>query len=95
MRNPRFLPTDGLVRPYNKKEATGHKLLIELSKGKYSQTDVYAAHYVIIEKKEVLLLTDKRIAYICHNDIFGGWQVRLPVKIMTVDPLTLCMCVHI
>lgn len=70
------MPNDGLVRPFNKKEAMGHKLLIELSKGKYARTDVYVTHYTVIEKKEVLLLTDKRVAYIYHNDIFGGWQVR-------------------
>ncbi|XP_018574731.1 vacuolar protein sorting-associated protein 13 isoform X2 [Anoplophora glabripennis] len=76
LRPARFIPADGLVRPFNSKEAMGHKLLMELSKGKYARTDIYAAHYVMIEEKEVLLLTDKRIAYICHNDIFGGWQIE-------------------
>ncbi|KAJ8937448.1 hypothetical protein NQ314_011837 [Rhamnusium bicolor] len=76
LRPPRFLQADGLVRPYNFHEAEGHKLLTELHKGKYAATDIYAAHYVVIQKKEVLLLTNKRIGYICHNDLFGGWQVE-------------------
>ncbi|KAG5868246.1 hypothetical protein JTB14_028850 [Gonioctena quinquepunctata] len=74
LRPPRFLQADGLVRPYNVIEAEGHKLLMELSKGKYAKTDVYEAHYPVIAKREILLLTDKRMAYICHNEIFGGWQ---------------------
>lgn len=63
------------MRPYNKNEAEGNKILIETDKGKYATTDIYVYHYEVIEKKEILLLTDKRLAYITHNDIFGGWQV--------------------
>lgn len=77
LRPPRFLQSDGLVLPYCKLEASGHKLLMELEKGKYSKTDIYVTHLWIIQRKEILLLTDKRIAYIVHNDLFGGWQVRI------------------
>ncbi|XP_050293110.1 intermembrane lipid transfer protein Vps13 isoform X2 [Anthonomus grandis grandis] len=76
LRPPRFLQADGLVRPYNSMEAEGNKLLVELNKGKYATTDVYVYHRVIIEKRDILLLTDKRMAYITHNDIFGGWQIE-------------------
>ncbi|KAF7282566.1 hypothetical protein GWI33_002356 [Rhynchophorus ferrugineus] len=75
LRPPRFIPADGLVRSYNTSEAEGHKLLMELNKGKYAKTDIYVYHRVIVEKKEILLLTDKRLAYIEHNDLFGGWQI--------------------
>ncbi|RZB70333.1 DUF1162 domain containing protein [Asbolus verrucosus] len=75
LRPPRFLQGDGLVRPYNSNEAYGHKLLMDLEKGKYATTDIYVSHYVVIEKRDILLLTDKRLAFITHNDIFGGWQV--------------------
>lgn len=80
LRPPRFLHLDGLVRPYQKWEAEGNKLLAELNKGKYAKTDVYVNHYTVIPKKEFLLITDKRLAYICHNDLFGGWQVIIYVK---------------
>ncbi|KAJ8973732.1 hypothetical protein NQ317_012871 [Molorchus minor] len=63
LRPPRFLQADCLVRPYNLHEAEGHKMLNEMSKGKYSTTDVYVGHYEVVKKKEVLLLTDKRVAY--------------------------------
>lgn len=68
--------SDNHLRPYNRLEAEGNRLLKELGKGKYASTDVYCYHHTIVEKKEILLLTDKRIAYIMHNDIFGGWQIE-------------------
>ncbi|KRT85331.1 hypothetical protein AMK59_1583, partial [Oryctes borbonicus] len=76
VRFSRFIQADGLVTPYNQLYAAGHKLLNEMDKGKYANTDVYAYHYNVIFKKEVLLITDKRVAYITHNDLFGGWQVN-------------------
>lgn len=48
-------------------------LLQELEKGKYANTDIYFYHMYI--NKDVLLLTDKRIAYLEHSDLFGGWRV--------------------
>lgn len=75
LRAPRFLTCEYYVRPYNPSDAFGNKLLNELEKGKYASTDVYAYHTVIIEKKEVLVLTDKRMAYITHNELFGSWQI--------------------
>lgn len=75
LRPPRFFHADGYIRPYNHHEAEGNKLLNELEKGKFATTDIYSCHYNIVGKKEILLFTDKRIAYITHNDIFGHWQV--------------------
>jgi hypothetical protein len=51
-------------------------LLQELEKGRYSTTDVYVYHMAIAPgTRDTLMLTDKRVMYIVHNDIFGGWQV--------------------
>lgn len=80
LRPPRLLKGDDQIRPYNRHEAEGNKLLTDLEKGKYATTDTYSSHYTIIPKKETLLLTDKRMAYVTHNDIFGGWQVSLRFK---------------
>ncbi|KAL3279818.1 hypothetical protein HHI36_017325 [Cryptolaemus montrouzieri] len=74
LRPARFIQADGLIKPYNRQEAEGYKLLIELDKGKFAKTDIYVFHHQI-EKKEMLLLTDQRLAYVVHNEIFGGWQV--------------------
>ncbi|XP_071565919.1 intermembrane lipid transfer protein Vps13 isoform X2 [Temnothorax nylanderi] len=73
VRSPRFLQPDSLVRPYIKDEAEGNKILKELEKGKYAHTDVYVYHVFI--NKDVLLLTDKRLSYLEHSDLFGGWRV--------------------
>nr|XP_012230348.1 PREDICTED: vacuolar protein sorting-associated protein 13C isoform X2 [Linepithema humile] len=73
VRSPRFLQPDSLVRPYIKDEADGNKILMELEKGKYAHTDVYFYHVFI--NKDVLLLTDKRLSYLEHSDLFGGWRV--------------------
>ncbi|XP_068984481.1 intermembrane lipid transfer protein Vps13 isoform X1 [Bombus flavifrons] len=74
VRPSRFLQLDCLVRPYVRDEAEGHKILCELEKGKYANTDIYFYHMYI--NKDVLLLTDKRIAYLEHSDLFGGWRVH-------------------
>jgi hypothetical protein len=48
-----------------------------LEKGRYATTDVYVYHVAIApgSSRGTLILTDKRVMYIEHNDIFGGWQV--------------------
>ncbi|KMQ93840.1 vacuolar protein sorting-associated protein 13a, partial [Lasius niger] len=75
VRSPRFLQPDSLVRPYIKDDAEGNKILMELEKGKYAHTDVYVYHVFI--NKDVLLLTDKRLSYLEHSDLFGGWRVGI------------------
>jgi hypothetical protein len=51
-------------------------LLQELEKGRYSTTDIYVHHMAIGPgSRDALMLTDKRVMYIVHSDIFGGWQV--------------------
>lgn len=77
LRPPRFLNRDGVVRPYNKNDAIGNNLLNKMEKGKYATTDGYIAHFDIVDKKERLLLTDKRVAYVTRNATFGGWQVSV------------------
>lgn len=51
-------------------------LFREIDKGKYSNTDNFVHFEVIIEKREVVLLTDQRILYLMKNDLFGGWQIE-------------------
>ena len=76
LRPPRFLHADGIVRPFCVREAEGNKLLKEIEKGKYANSDTFSHYEVIVEKRDVLLLSDQRVMYCVKNDIFGGWQVR-------------------
>lgn len=56
LRASRFMHSDGIVRPYNKREAEGNKIFKELDKGKYLNSDQFAFFEVIIENKDVLIL---------------------------------------
>nr|XP_022907872.1 vacuolar protein sorting-associated protein 13-like [Onthophagus taurus] len=76
LRPSRYIYFDGLIRPYNEREAIGNKILIELEKGKFALTDMYLHHFSIVGKKQILMLTDQRLLYIKHNDIFGIWQAE-------------------
>ena len=51
-----FFHQDGVVRYYNLKEATGNKMLVNLDKGRYAETDVYVAHEPIQADKESVLM---------------------------------------
>ena len=60
LRNPRFLNPDGVVRPFNKDEASGLSLLHQVEKGKYAAVEDYVSHMVLTtDKKHVLVITDK------------------------------------
>ncbi|KAJ8733309.1 hypothetical protein PYW08_001607 [Mythimna loreyi] len=74
-RPARYMAPDCGVRPYSRVNAEGYKMLFELEKGKYVTTDNYEAHVWVIQGKEVVVCTDKRILYIEKNNVFGGWQI--------------------
>lgn len=71
LRPPRFLHTDGIVRPYSRQEAEGYKIFRDADKGKFASSDQLAYTEMLFEK-EVLLVTDHRIIYV-RKDLFG-WQ---------------------
>ncbi|GAB6032120.1 hypothetical protein CHUAL_010483 [Chamberlinius hualienensis] len=75
IRPPRYFQSDGRVRPYNRTEAEGNYLLMELDKGKFAATDNYIAHVVVTDDgRAVLLITDRRVIMIYKGDIFGQWN---------------------
>ncbi|GFT91712.1 vacuolar protein sorting-associated protein 13 [Nephila pilipes] len=74
LRVPRFIRPDGIVRPYVKREAEGNKLLQEVEKGKYSNTDIYLVHVAVGDDKLFLLVTNNRVMYIEKGEIFGQWN---------------------
>lgn len=74
-RPPRFISSDGIVRPFVKRYADGAKMLKELEKGRYAETDVYVAHAYVTGSKSVLIATDKRVMFVTRNDIMGHIKV--------------------
>lgn len=73
LRPPRFLHSDGIVRPYSRQEAEGYKIFHDADKGKFATSDEFAYAEMILDK-EVLLVTNHRIIYVVKSDLFGGWQ---------------------
>lgn len=71
LRPPRFLHHDGIIRPYSRLEAEGHKIFRDADKGKFASSDQLMYTEVLFEK-EVLLVTNHRIIYV-RKDLFG-WQ---------------------
>lgn len=67
-----------------------------MEKGRYNTTDAYIYHIAMTRSgKEILLLTDKRVAYLKSNDIFGGWQVCSGIILSNLQifvAMTLVLC---
>ncbi|XP_070507341.1 intermembrane lipid transfer protein Vps13 isoform X3 [Chironomus tepperi] len=71
LRPPRFLHSDGIIRPYSRSEAEGFKIFRDVDKGKFAVSDQLIYAEAVVEK-EVLLVTNHRIIYV-RKDLFG-WQ---------------------
>ncbi|XP_022258714.1 vacuolar protein sorting-associated protein 13C-like [Limulus polyphemus] len=74
VRYPRYIHPDTVIKPYNVTEAEGNEILQEVRKGCFATTDEYMAHFpVSSDGKNHLLLTNRRVMFIYHGDIFGQW----------------------
>lgn len=60
MRPPRLIRNNGIVQPYNRMEAEGHQLLLEVENGKYAATDAYVTHLsVCSDGRNFVILTSQ------------------------------------
>jgi len=85
-RPPRYIHPDGVVRYYDLKEAKGAKILRQVEKGRISQ-DIYMMHESIIEGKELLMLTNKRVVYVKNNSVMGGWSTEWEFEYSTIQSI--------
>lgn len=77
VRPARFIRPDGIIRPYNFSEAHGNRLLQDVDKGKFADTDIYIAHLNISEEgRNVLLVTNRRVMFVLKGDVFGQWSTE-------------------
>lgn len=77
VRPARFIRPDGIIRPYNLMEAQGNRLLQDVDKGKYAETDVYVSHLNICEEgRNILLVTNRRVMFVLRGDVFGQWNTE-------------------
>ncbi|KAK6825944.1 vacuolar protein sorting-associated protein 13 [Apiospora arundinis] len=76
VRLTRFIPSDGIVRPYNQREALGQFWLKQTDNGKYFN-EVYVAHLELPRDNMVVMVTYSRILLIRSDRLTTEWDVPL------------------
>ncbi len=78
VRLPRFTASDGILRPYNPREALGQNWLKNVESGKYFD-ETYVAHLELAGSDEslVVLVTTQRILLVKTLKLKVGWDVPL------------------
>ncbi|KAL6852120.1 hypothetical protein J3F83DRAFT_570868 [Trichoderma novae-zelandiae] len=75
-RYPRFVPTDGIVRPYNPREALGQYWLKQVDNGRYFD-EQYIGHLELPKEDMVVMVTFSRILLIRSRRLTSEWDVPL------------------
>ncbi|EQB44694.1 hypothetical protein CGLO_16538 [Colletotrichum gloeosporioides Cg-14] len=76
VRPARFVPSDGIVRPYNAREALGQSWLKQVDNGKYFNEN-YIAHLELPREDMVVMVTYARILLIRSRRLTSEWDVPL------------------
>lgn len=76
VRLTRFIPADGIVRPYNQREALGQSWLKQVDDGKYFNEE-YIAHLELPREDMVVIITYSRILLIRSRRLTKEWDVPL------------------
>ncbi|KAI1260817.1 vacuolar protein sorting-associated protein 13 [Xylariaceae sp. FL1019] len=76
VRIARFVPADGIVRPYNQREALGQFWLKQVDNGKYFNEE-YIAHLELPREDMVVMVTYSRILLIRSKRLTTEWDVPL------------------
>jgi vacuolar protein sorting-associated protein 13A/C len=76
VRLTRFVGSDGIVRPYNQREALGQFWLKQLDNGKYFN-EQYIAHLELPRDDVVVMLTYSRIMLVKSKKLTTEWDVPL------------------
>ena len=75
-RFPRYIPNDGIVRPYNSREAMGQYWLKQVDNGKYFD-ELYIGHLELPKEDMVVMVTFARILLIRSRRLTSEWDVPL------------------
>ncbi|KAI5461965.1 vacuolar protein sorting-associated protein vps13 [Mariannaea sp. PMI_226] len=75
-RYPRLIPLDGIVRPYNPREALGQYWLKQVDNGKYFD-EQYIGHLELPKEDMVVMVTYARILLIRSRRLTSEWDVPL------------------
>ncbi|KAG6005238.1 hypothetical protein E4U21_000317 [Claviceps maximensis] len=75
-RFPRFIPQDGIVRPYSAREAMGQYWLKQVDNGRYFD-EQYIGHLELPKEDMVVMVTFARILLIRSRRLTSEWDVPL------------------
>ncbi|OQV22887.1 Vacuolar protein sorting-associated protein 13A [Hypsibius exemplaris] len=76
LRMPRFIPSDGIIRPYNVHQAEGGLIFKHLKNGEYAKTDEYISHLITSrDRRYILMLTHKRVFCLEKGDVIHDWNI--------------------
>ncbi|KAM0334698.1 hypothetical protein ACHAPQ_004984 [Fusarium lateritium] len=75
-RYPRYIPQDGIVRPYNPREALGQYWLKQVDNGRYFD-EQYIGHLELPKEDMVVMITYARILLIRSRRLTSEWDVPL------------------
>lgn len=73
VRYPRYIGSDGLLKPYSLREAIGQHWLKDVDGGKY-MNDTYIAHCHVQNDERVAMLTTNRVMLIRTRKLSVEWQ---------------------
>ncbi|KAL2128479.1 hypothetical protein VTI74DRAFT_9122 [Chaetomium olivicolor] len=76
VRLPRYIPADGIVRPYSQREALGQSWLKQVDNGKYFD-EQYIAHLELPTEDMVVMVTYARILLIRSRRLQTEWDIPL------------------
>jgi vacuolar protein sorting-associated protein 13A/C len=76
VRITRFIPADGIVRPYNEREALGQFWLKQVDNGKYFD-EMYIGHLELPREDMVVMVTYSRILLIRSRRLTTEWDITL------------------
>lgn len=76
VRLTRFVPADGIVRPYSQREALGQFWLKQVDNGKYFD-EVYIGHVELPQEDMVVIVTYARILNIRSRKLTAEWDAPL------------------
>ncbi|KAI9480349.1 MAG: hypothetical protein EXX96DRAFT_521344 [Benjaminiella poitrasii] len=73
VRYPRYIGTDGILKPYSLREAIGQHWLKDVDGGKYIE-DSYISHCHVQSDERVAMLTNNRLMLIRTRNLAVEWQ---------------------
>ncbi|XP_067941641.1 intermembrane lipid transfer protein VPS13A-like [Watersipora subatra] len=77
LRPPRIIRKDGVITPYNYRDAAGSAMLKEVAQGRFYATDQFLCHCMVTtDGNHYLLATDKRVLFLKKGELLLNWDIE-------------------